>query len=262
MPTYQKTNTAADLLQYETYTTPGGQEKESRSINGLQEWLVKATDGQTFYIKFDKNFSKKHLVTESKNKTAATPTSLDTKMTKLLTARSNTFMCECKHDLTSHQHLPPGMSKTKAKKNHVKPTQGQCKTCGGTCQDFTTVYSRTRIKENKTDTDPLRGADTTVNTCVILNRVPREVFEKAVLQSILHHERPPGWKKGDQLAMKDNDQVELEWDFAPHANAVVKADLSKPPNQWPPYKGCKVKAVKLPNQPHPTWQVFHMENVI
>jgi len=262
MPT-QDTKTAADLLKYQTYTNPGGQEKLSRSVNGLQEWLVKATDGQTFYIKFDKNFSKKHLVTESK-KTVSTPTSLEAKITKLLTARSTSSMCECAHELNNHQHLPPGISKTKAKKNKVKPTQGQCKKCGGTCQDFTSVYSRTRITENKPDTNPLGGTPTSVNTCIILNRVPKEKFEDVVLQSILKHERPPHqWKKGDPLAMKDNDQVELEWEFgARNPNAVVKADLSKPPKQWRTYEGCKVKAVKLPNQPHPTWQVFHMEDVI
>jgi hypothetical protein len=58
MPT-QDTKTAADLLQYETFTDPGGQETLSRSKNGLQRWIVKATDGQIFYIKFDNKFSKK-----------------------------------------------------------------------------------------------------------------------------------------------------------------------------------------------------------
>jgi hypothetical protein len=70
---YQSTGTAADLIAYEKYTDPIKGKRISRSKNDYQEWLVQARDGEIFYVTFQNNFSKKHLVTDSK-KTAPTGT--------------------------------------------------------------------------------------------------------------------------------------------------------------------------------------------
>jgi hypothetical protein len=165
MPTYEykNTNTAADLLRYEKYTDPTdptGKEKLSRSMNGLQEWLVDTNDGVTFYIKFDKNFSKKHFVTEPKKTTYSTPNSLDTKIAKLLTNRKGSQTCTCSHTQKYHE----------AGTNRRSVPCKECKRNATSCSHFGTPYVDRRTSQNKPDPDPLGGQATGKNTCIILKK--------------------------------------------------------------------------------------------
>jgi hypothetical protein len=251
MPTYehQNTGTAADLITYEHYTdSNSGKDELTRVVSALQEWVVKETGGETFYVKFDKNFSKKHLVTYSK-KTNSQPSSVDSKIVNLVDHRSKTNICRCSHPIKQHKVGGTGLT---------------CKKCGSAlCTNFGTPYADTRTLKNKPNPDPLAGLPTTKNTCIVLNRVQKADFEDVVLQSILAHEKPSTWKTGDALAKSPGDEVELKWDFgARYPDAVVQADTTTAPANWPKKQGCKVKAVKLNSANGPTWQIRHFEGVI
>jgi hypothetical protein len=83
---YRTTGTAADLIAYEPYIDSTGNSALTRVENSLQGWMVKETNGETFYIKFDNNLLKKHFVTESKN--LQNPTNINSKIGKLIDLRS------------------------------------------------------------------------------------------------------------------------------------------------------------------------------
>ena len=199
---YQSTGTAADLIAYEKYTDPSKGDRISRSMNDYQEWLVQARDGEVFYVTFKNNFSKKHLVTDSKK---TVPTSTDKKIQKLLDHRSKADQCKCspQHKYSDHHHIGKW-----------------CKKCG--CQKFKTPHSKDRASHNKPDQDPLAGAKTTINTCIMMNKVQKQKFEDVVVNSILVHEKPATWQVGNPLEKKINDLVVLKWDFNT-PGAVVQA---------------------------------------
>ena len=136
MPTYeyQNTGTAADLIKYEQYTNPAHELKLTRSETTAQEWVIKETGGEIFYIQFGKNFSKKHFITASK-KTTPQAKSVDSKIDKLLVDRSKSDLCHCAHKIDKHQY---GKSKT----------SGGCKVCAATpCNHFATPYERARTSD-------------------------------------------------------------------------------------------------------------------
>jgi len=88
-------------------------------------------------------------------------------------------------------------------------------------------------------------------------------FETVVLQSILAHEKPSGWKPTDPFAMKVGDVVGLECDFgAIRQDVVVTAKTLQPASAWTKIKGCKVKAEKLNSTNGQTWKITHFESVI
>ncbi len=247
-PQYSRnTGTAADFLTYETHQNLlSGTVEPTRVATAVEEWVVKETGGETFYVNFDNNFTKKHFVSESK-KPNAPANSVDLKIQKTLGHRANSQICLCSHKLQKH------------------PQGGYCKTCGlPNCGSFETAYGAMRTVKNKPTHDPLAGAPTKKNTCIVLNLVPRQHFEAVVLQSILDHEKPASWHQGDPLVKNVNDEVELEWDFGQqHLGAVVVADSSLPAQQWAQKQGCKVKAKKTAagGQGH-TWKIFHMGDTI
>jgi hypothetical protein len=142
----RNTGTAADFLTYETHQNPlSGTVEPTRVATAVEEWVVKETGGETFYVKFENNFTKKHFVSESK-KPNAPVNSVDLKIKKTLGHRANSQICLCSHKWQKHP-------------------QGYCKTCGApNCGGFETAYGAMRTIKNKPTHDPLAGAPTTLMT--------------------------------------------------------------------------------------------------
>lgn len=251
MPTYehQNTSTASDLLSYHKYIDANSSNEElTRVETSDQEWVIKETGGETFFIKFDKNFPKKHFFTDSKKQNAPA-NSVDLKIAKSLGYRAVANICQCTHKYEKHDKL----------------NGGQCKQCGKTknCANFETSYSAVRKQKAKPFLTPYAGQATKKNTCIVLSQITKTKFEDVVLQSILFYEKPATtWKQGDKLLKNVGDQVELEWKFGV-LGAVVQADSAQQAQQWAKKQGCKVKAVKTAasGQEH-TWQINHMVGVI
>jgi hypothetical protein len=241
------TGTAADLLSYETYQDPRSNKIKSTRVQAAdEEWVVTATGGVIFYVKFGNNFPKKHFVTESKKPDGQV--SVESKIIKTLGHRAVSATCFCGCPYNKH-----------------KNNGGYCKTCGQPiCGSFGTPYGAIRSFKNKPTFDPLAGQKTTKNTCIVLSRVSREDFLKVVLQSILTHEKPPTWHRGNALAKNVNDEVELKWNFGgKYLGAVVVADTAKAASYWDQKQGCKVRARKTAMKAlEHTWEVLHMEGTI
>lgn len=280
------TGTAADLLQYEKIHHVTKQaERLTRVSTADQEWIVKDWDGELYVIKFDSNFSKKHLFTFSKDvektKTEASNEAqkpgqagkdaenwekaelalLQNKIIKNLDKRAVADRCHCGHTFT--QHLVPDPPPAHKKKLVA------CPICAGApCTGFKTPYGIARKYVGKPTEDPLAGATTNKNTCIILNWVPKSEFEQVVVQSIQAHEKGPlggvAWTKGDPLRVNVNDQKVLRWDFGlARKGVIVVADRTKPandPDRFKNFQGCYVKAKKIGTAiGKQTWQIFHME---
>jgi hypothetical protein len=289
--TRQQTGTAADLVKYETFhDVSANVDRLTRMSTANQDFIVRDWDGETYVIKFDANFAKKHLFTFSKkqNVTIATAQAeaakpgqagkdaenwhnaeiqlLENKIVSNLTNRNVADTCNCGHKF-SPRHLhpappPPG-----------KKVPGPCTQAGCGCAAFQTPYGLTRSTIGKPTADPLTGAKTSRNTCIILNWVPKHEFEDVVVQSIQAVEKAPdaggaAWKKGDNLrvpvALNKDDaagQRELKWDFtSARIGVIINATLN--PGAAPTYanfQGCWVKARKIATSiGTQTWEIFHM----
>jgi hypothetical protein len=276
-----QTGTGADLLSYETYIeTTSGLERLTRVATADEEWVVSDWDNEIYYVRFDKNFSKKHLATFSKDhqrteeaayyawlnsgKTENAGKSWETAEHQLLNekmkgtgdARAVAGRCQCTHQYNRH---PLGLG---------------CNVPGCGCLKFLTPFAADRQAKGKPTVDPLAGASTTRTTFLVLNWVPRAEFEKVVVQSIQAHEKPAswnapgqphhgrGWQRGDPLAIAVGDEVVLKWDFgASRVGAIVQTQVGQAPNLWGKKQGCYVKAKKTATAwGRQTWQVFHMES--
>lgn len=198
-------NTAAELIHYAPYNKPlpgGGTEQcWTRFATANEEWNIAAAGGQRFLIKFDKNFSKKHLATFSKkdwatekekwlqsqqpgqrtdeeNWNRAQKQLLENKVLRILGIRNP--QCTCGH----FQKAPdPAQVATTGHSN-----SGNCKHAGCACPGFVAVaspYVASRTAKGKLDVNPLLGATTNQSSCIVLNWIPKNEFENAVAASIL-----------------------------------------------------------------------------
>ncbi len=263
------TGTGADLLSFEKYldATLGG-ERLTRVATADEQWVVSDWDGETYFVRFDKNFSKKHLATFSKDRKRTEEAAyyawlnsgksadagknwekaehqlLTEKMTGTADARAVAGMCKCGHRYNRH------------------PGGGACTQHGCTCPKFVTPFADARITAGKPTDNPLAGVQTQRTTFIVLNWVPRDAFESVVVQSIQAHEKPTGWKRGDALAKAVGDEVVLKWDFGPQrVGAVIQAHVGTPPSGWGRKQGCYVKAKKTATDwGKQTWMIFHMES--
>jgi hypothetical protein len=287
MPTKNlNTGTAADILTFETFHHVEKKvERLTRVTTTSQELIVKDTDGERYVIKFEKNFSKKHLFTFSKdadatrkqaeieskkpgqtdkvdeNWHAAEMALLINKISKNIDKRAVAEVCACGCQFEKHQ------TTTNPK------TPCACRGRGGiacptVCTAFRTPYGIARTYVNKPTEDPLSGAKTSKNTCIILNWVPKAEFEAVVVQSIIAHEKH-GWTKGDALKCAVGDEKTLDWDFTVARDGAVinmyrvvggGGVITYPTAN---YRGCKVKAKKThSNYGVQTWEISHMEATI
>lgn len=279
------TGTGADLLTYETVQhVTKNVERLTRVATASQEWVVKDWDGEIYLIKFDKNFSKKHLFTFSKDteKTKAQAkieyakpgqqgkdeenwhnaemALLENKIAKNIDKRAVADVCACGHKLNpKHMHVNPAGGGQKI----MGPCRdAACIGAASPCTVFETPYGIARRYVGKPTYDPVAGAKTSKNSCIILNWVPKAEFEQVVVKSIQDLEKPAGWNKGDALAVAIGAEHSLRWDFGlTRVGAIVLADhtnVAIPTHTN--YQGCYVKARKTASDVgKQTWEIFHME---
>jgi hypothetical protein len=300
MPKHLNTGTAADLLGFEDYIDATGQTHLTRVATTDQEWIVSDWDGEQYCIRFDKNFSKKHLFTFSKkteetkkeaalisgrpgkhgqdaqNWSDAEHAQLYKKVNSALDHRAVSGTCRCGHAYNRHVGPCPGC-------NHPKGVHtiglekacaqagcgctayiaGKCNQCpaAAPCPRFQTPYGAGRDAKHKPTSDPLSGAQTTRNTCIVLNYVPKSEFESVVVKSVQALEKPHGWTRGSPLANAVGADVLLKWDFGDsRRGAILQAQQGTDPATWPKMKGCYVKAKKTHSTVgKQTWQIYHME---
>jgi len=273
------TGTAADLLTFEKFNHLERGERLTRVATANQDWIVQDWDGEKYVVKFTNNFSKKHLFTFSKkvektkakaeleaqkpgqagqdaeNWRKAEYALLLDKIIKNLDKRAVAGVCNCTHQYTRHLHPnvpPPGKH------------PGPCLDCA--CAGFATPYGLARRYVHKPTEDPLSGASTTKNTCLILNWVPREEFERVVVQSIQAEEKPPGWTRGHNLAVPVGpgpaSEKHLKWDFGlarRGAIIVAQKNVAAGTFTFTNFQGCWIGARKIGSEiGKQTWEVYHM----
>lgn len=193
---------AASLLHYQAYTKPGTTEKNwTRFASADEEFNLTAAKGRKFLIKFDKNFSKKHLATFSKkdkklqekvqeiakrpgqagkdaeNLKLAQEELLKAKILKTLGIRSGTSD-EVKCQLCGHpkKNNPVGTGHSQS---------GRCQVTGCTCAGYVSSYTTGRTAQGKPVSDPYAGASASQSSCIVLNLIPKNQFEDAVSKAIL-----------------------------------------------------------------------------
>lgn len=273
------TGTAADLLTFQKFDHLERGERLTRVATANQDWIVRDWDGETYVIKFDSNFSKKHLFTftkkedrvkakaheesekpgqkdqEAENWRRAEQALLLGKIMKNLDKRAVANICNCGHPFSA-----PGA-------NPKHPGGGACTGGGCGCTKFETPYALARKYVHKPTEDPLAGARTTKNTCIILNWIPRAEFEEVVVKSIQAFEKPTGWTKGNALAVPAGagalSQRKLRWDFGlGRMGAIIKAEkiAIAPFYTFTNYRGCYIGAEKIGTDVgRQTWKIYHME---
>lgn len=274
---HSSTGTAADFVTYNRYHDSAGYDYLSRVATASEEWIFGDWDGEKYSIRFDKNFSKKHLFTFSKKTEWAADDgkkheSLYNKLEQVLNVRSNIRVCaDCGHRLEKHQTGSKQWTNCKqpiaAATMTGAPLLCGCR-AGQPGQSFkdiagSDVNAYFRWKSGKPDHDVLGGAYTDKNSAIVLNYVPKAEFEAVVVASIRAHEKPSGWKRGDPLSVPVGQQRLLEWDFGPARNGViVTATVGTDPSTWPRHQKCAVKAEKTWTfQGWQTWKIFHLEHV-
>lgn len=266
------TGTAADLLNYQFYTDTHGAQRLERVATSAQQWIVQDWDGERYIIKFNSNFSKKHLYTMSKREDEVREAAYYAWENAGKTGESGDHWRSGEHQRLDNKLVT-------SSRNRVKPNPGdsnKCSYCGhsithhpgngpctfGSCNGCTGFYryDTLRTQQGKTISNPLSGASTKINTCIVMNWVPKSEFETVVCRSIQAVEKPGAatnpqnrdWVKGDPLAKSVNDQFHLRWDFGPsRLGAVVQVNLTGSAPVLTRLQGCEVNAKKT----HSAWGV-------
>jgi hypothetical protein len=276
-------NTAASLLHYASYNKPGpgGTTEQcwTRFSSVNEGFNVAEAGGLRYLIRFDANFSKKHLATFSKkewrteeekwlqsqkpgqqgkdgeNWNNAQKQLLDAKILKILGIRNP--VCAC-------GHLKKPDLNAMATTGHSNT--GICKHAGCGCAGFAaapSAYVAGRTAKNKPDVNPLAGAPTNQSSCIVLNWIPANEFERVVGNSIktvedAHALANAGNPVPDTPLVAGAHLTDLTWRFAGRPGAVRHAangTVDVENGNW-----CSVGARKLTGGPGgitSTWTIVH-----
>ena len=278
--TLKKTDTAADHMTMSKRAAAGAStdlDGFSRVAVGSEEWSISDSGGVLYKIKFDNNFAKKHLFTYTKKKAnteeiekqvaekvkagdkrtpemireEANEHYLMEKIKKNLNNRSVAATCtHCSHDRGAHYT-----------KSGVNPAADGCKEClkagktkATSCKTFDTDYNiKRKAKLGAGSFNPLAGAPTPVNGCIVMNKVPKGDFDKALVSGI---------KAGTAHGKPGQTLVKLDFG-ATRKGSVIKidaTDASKPPVTTN-YQGCYLLAEKgsASTAKNQIWTILHME---
>lgn len=206
---------------------------------------------------------------------AAELSKFDAKLTKVLKARAEDVVCTCGHTLLRHpcsgcghqraRHFTGGGARCACK----EPPLGSCGCAaaavisfgcgvpGCACAAFANTagrYAAKRTAVGKGD-NPLAGASTQVNTCLVLDRVAMSDFKSVVISAIAAKETPtftwpvipPAHAPMPPVPGNYNDPAvkHVRWDFgASHLGCVIKADLNQDSSLWVRRQGVEVSMVK------------------
>ena len=130
--------------------------------------------------------------------------------------------------------------------------EGAC-ACGAFA-DTVGTYSAKRTASLKGD-NPLAGAGTMANTCLVLDRVSMADFKTVVISAIEAAETPAftwpvipmGTPPMPPVPQNYTDPAvkHIRWDFGPqHLGCVIKADLNQDSSTWVRRQGIEVSMVK------------------
>jgi hypothetical protein len=89
--------------------------------------------------------------------------------------------------------------------------------------------------------NPLQGAATQLNTCIILDRIPMDKFKSVVIKSFETAETPA-------FTWAINDEKHLTWDFG-IPNCIINASLGQDPGSWTSGTHTQVLAQKISATP-------------
>ena len=266
---YQSTGTATDYLGYKDYTDTAGYDYIDRLPSLQQEWVFGDWDGEKYIIKFDKNFSKKHLFTFEKKKDNIEQAAYYISKSSNSKSDSENWQ-QAEHELLEKNIAYKLTCRTTAGRKCVcghpfakHPSAGVCTQTGcTTCAGFVTAYGLARRNAGRPDEDPLQGMSTSRNTCIVLNYIPKIEFESVVIGSICAHEKPPGWTRGQNLHKSVGDSVVLRWDFgAARLGVIIQADNNQPTSAWTKLQGVHVSAKKTATAVGwQGWDVHHLES--
>ena len=266
---------ASELLDsmYEVYTGSDGQQHKTRVATASMEFVVKATDGKVVTIKFDKNFTKKHLFTYTKKDITSGKSimnmSIDEvkelptlhkqandakllKQAKHRTGEEQRLQCKhCDHEEKRHKTgsgNPAAQCKDKAP-DGVTPCP--CTTTNPfEAQDAVALYEKNRSARNKPTANPLAGATTAKTTYIIMNEIPRTKFENTVADAILAQ---PTWDPGGE---------HIDWDFN-KPGCVITVDTTQPSSSGAKAKGATVSVKDITTDAlRPTYQVYHFNGTL
>ncbi len=265
---------ASELLRnmYEEYTGADGQKHKTRVTTANMEFVVRATGGKVITIKFDKNFTKKHLFTYTKKDPTGGKQILDmtedefkalpalyasANQAKLLkqaghrTTAEQRLLCKhCGHEEKKHQ---TGSGNPAPSCKDKLPSGADC-TCTKTtpfeANDPVALYEKNRTAKGKPTVNPLAGATTSKTSYIIMNEIPRANFEKTVADAILAQ------------ASWDANGEHIDWDFN-KPGCVITVDTTQAPAAWAKAKGAKVLVKnKTTDANRPTYEVFHFDGTL
>lgn len=231
--------------------------RPTRASSATLEWVLSAKNGAIFYIRFDSNFAKKHLVTSTrkdanvqvelprfstepdvdKRIALARRAADEAKFRRLVVHRSPAWQkCStpgCGHTLPEHMGgmactisrslLMPDL--TAPKKNGKVTKTMQPVKCA--CAKFTSQYAEKRIAQGKPLVNPLAGATGLTCDALWMDKIDSKHFEAVVVNAIVDKlaelKGQPWDAKGEHLV----------WDFGPSGRgAILKIDEKTGMDDW------------------------------
>lgn len=189
-------------------------------------------------------------------------TKLNQKLRKALEHRAEKYKCTCGHYQVSHHCTTCHHEEIKHKTGSGNPTACKhntsavvgvttpcacnvhafrCEIAGCACTAFvdagvTGTYGAQRSASGKGPDNPLQGAATQLNTCIILDRITMENFKQVVIGSFENAETAAfNWPL--------NTQKHLTWNFGV-ANCIVNASLGQDSTAWTTGSSVQVLAEK------------------
>lgn len=206
-------------------------------------------------------------------------TKLNQKLRKALEHRAERYKCTCGHYQVSHKCTNANCKHEEIKHKTGTGNPCPCKVtlqqpppahlCGCANQVFhcdipacpctafnvnpaaVGIYAAQRAASGKGPDNPLAGAATQLNTCIILDRIPMEKFKSVVINSFETAETPA-------FTWAINDQKDLTWDFAV-PNCIINASLGQDPGAWTSGTQTQVVAQKISTTPAlNTYKIVHL----
>jgi hypothetical protein len=299
-----KEETAANLVTYRQFANKStGANSWTRVESANENFELGISGDRTYIIHFASNFSKKHLCTLTKKEIfsvgTATATSaaltgaelqsarlasLHKKMSKTLGIRSKTTAlggtCKCGHP---SKHAT-GTTNT----GHTGGGSGRCSVTSCTCMAFKSAYEEGRDTSGKSVNpdgaslpplpSPLAGVPAKKSSCIVLNLVPKTVFQGVVGASLAAEElkfkptTPPTTPTTALHSCPVGTSITLTWNFGTNcAGCVRTVEVGDTVGTFKVdpvlYQACKVSATKKADSSSggkhiSTWVVGHWEDVV
>lgn len=214
--------TAELLIEYEPYNDlVSGKAGSTRVSPGAMTWLIQAVNGKTYNIKFEKNFSKKHLYTSSKKQHKVKKEVIDL-WKALPSGKKRAYLYQgwwlnYPTELWEEAQRKVDEAKFQKQVNHRSVSEQECNACyhkrkkhfqdngtynpngcnhGGVgvcgCTAFISPYGMARNAKGKNTQNPLAGpknvATTATNTVIIMNRLSKSLLETTIVNAIIAKE--------------------------------------------------------------------------